>query len=158
VAREYTLSVEVTNPTAVTSLQVVAGSAMPITIIGVMVEARAITGTAGNTGINLIRKSAAATVTAAVRGTHIFKDDPGDANDSLQLGTAFTGHTATAEGTDTDTTRRFGFHTSNGLDRPLTRAERVTVPAGGIAGLKWPSAPPAGTYHISMKIAEGVSD
>lgn len=155
--REYTLSVEVTNPTAVTSLQLAAGTAMPITIVAVAVEARAITGTAGNTGINLTRKTAAATVTAAVRGTHIFKDDPGDAADSLQLGTALSGHTATAEGTDGDIPRRFGFHTSTGLDRPLTRAERVTVPAGGIIGLKWPAAPPAGTYHITLKFAEGAS-
>lgn len=154
-AREYVFERELSSPGAITGLQLAAGTSMPIVIMQVWVTQRSST-TSTQIGLYLVRKTAAATVTAAVSGD-IRKLDPGDAAASLQLGTALTGYTATAEGTDGDVLYRQGVNILNGYFVEPQPELRVTVPAGGIVGVKFSAAPPAGTYSINVFFAEGLS-
>src|SRR5262249_2771850 len=87
--------------TAKTVLQLLAASTTPFEIIRASVTQRGST-TSAQEDIALQRKSAAATVTAGVVGTTVFKDRSGDPTPDLQLSTSGTGVDASAEGTDTD--------------------------------------------------------
>jgi hypothetical protein len=153
-AREYTCTKEIVNPGAVTVLQIAAGTSMPHTLHKVSVTQRTIT-TANQLGVQLVRKTAAATVTAMANNTDVRRTDPGDAASSLQFGTALTGHTATAEGTDGEELDRQGFDVRNGYYYEPQPEDRLTIPGGGIWGIKFSSAPPAGTYIAEYTISEG---
>lgn len=154
-AREYTLSREVTNPTAVTQLQIAAGTAMPIVVMRAWVTQRSTT-TSTAIGVELVRKTAAATVTAAI-AADIKKYDPADAASSVQLGTALSGYTATAEGTDGDAIALEAFNILNGWYFEPQPELRPTVPGGGIIALKFLTAPPNGTYEVGIAFSEGAT-
>jgi hypothetical protein len=127
-AREYTFTKEFTNPTAVTQLQIAAGTAMPVVIMRAWITQRTST-TSTAVGVQLRRKTAAATVTAAVLNTDIRRLDPGDSGSSVQLGTA--------------------------LYEPQPEL-RPTVPGGGIIALKLATAI-TGTVEVGIQFAEGLS-
>lgn len=82
----------------------------------------------------LVRKSAAATVTAAVAGTTLLKQNPVAPTTDASLGTSATGITASAEGTNGEQTLARGFNVLNGQETVYTPEERVIVPQGGIIG------------------------
>jgi hypothetical protein len=138
----------------VTLLQVAAGTAMPLVVIRAWFTETGITA-AGQIAAEVVRKTAAATVTAAVSGD-LKKVDPGDAAASVQLGTALSGYTGTAEGTDGDAMDIQGFDIRNGYYYTPVPEERETVPGGGIIALKLLSAPANGTYYAGIVFREGV--
>jgi hypothetical protein len=153
-AREFVFSKEFTNPTAVTQLQIAAGTAMPIVIMQAWVTQRTST-TSTQIGVQVLRKSAAATVTAAVAGD-LRKLDPGDSATVVQLGTALTGYTATGEGTNSDIVHEEGFNILNGFYYEPQPELRPTVPGGGIIALKLLTAI-TGTVQVGFRYAEGLS-
>jgi hypothetical protein len=130
----------------VTLLQVAAGTAMPLVVIRAWFTETGITA-AGQIAAEVVRKTAAATVTAAVSGD-LKKVDPGDAAASVQLGSA--------EGTDGDAMDIQGFDIRNGYYYTPVPEERETVPGGGIIALKLLSAPANGTYYAGIVFREGV--
>lgn len=152
-SRVYVFEKSLVNPTGVTQLQIQAAAAISFEIIRVWVNQSTST-TSGQTAIQIVRKAAAATVTAAVIATNIRPLDPDDAASQVQVGTTATGFTATAEGTDGDIMVEEGFNILNGyLYLPLPE-ERITVKGGGLIAIKFPSAPPAATYKIGVMFAE----
>lgn len=153
-AREYVFSRELTNPTAVTLLQIAAGTAMPIVIMRARLTQRLST-TSTQVGIQILRKTAAATVTAAVAGD-LRKLDSGDSATVVQLGTALTGYTATAEGTNGDILHEEGFNLLNGFYYEPQPELRPTVPGAGIVGIKLLTAI-TGTVQVEFVFAEGLS-
>jgi hypothetical protein len=155
IAREYSFTKEFTNPTAVTQLQIAAGTAMPLVIMRAWITQRTST-TSTAVGAQLRRKTAAATVTAAVLNTDIRRLDPGDSGSSVQLGTALSGYTASAEGTDGEIIVEEGFNILNGWYYEPQPELRPTVPGGGIIALKLATAI-TGTVEVGIQFAEGLS-
>jgi len=84
----------------------------------------------------LTRKTAGATVTAAVAGTTLLKQNQIQPTTDASLGTSATGITASAEGTDGEQTLARGFNVLNGQETVYTPEERVIVPQGGIIAQK----------------------
>lgn len=84
----------------------------------------------------LVRKTAAATVTAGVAGTTVLKQNPVSPTTDASLGTSATGITASAEGTDGELTDARGWNILNGQETVYTPEERVIVPQGGIIAQK----------------------
>jgi hypothetical protein len=150
----YTFSRALTNPTAVTQLQIATAAGKPIQILRAWFSANnAAAPASAGVAIQLNRKSAAATVVAAV-AADIVKTNPSDGASTVQLGTALTGYTASAEGTDTDLLYRDAFNDLNGwLYLPIPE-ERITVTGGGFVGMKLLLAPPAGTYYAGVTFVE----
>jgi len=150
--RVYTYRRQFVSPGAVTALQLATGATKPIAIVRAWCSQVGST-TSAQTSIRLIRKTAAATVTAAV-GTDFVDHDLSDPAASLQVGTALTGHTATVEGTDGDIIIAEGFNVLNGWLYLPVPEERIIVPAAGIVGVKFPVAPAAATYEIGVTFGE----
>jgi len=149
----YTLRHEATVSTAITLLQLVAGAAVPFEILSALLTQRGSI-TSVQEKIAFVRKSAAATVTTAVAGTHLFKTKPGDPTAGLQLGTALTGVIATAEGTDTDVPYEEGFNVLNGWKYQPVPEERLYVAGGAILGLKFRTAPASQVWQMAITIRE----
>lgn len=87
--------------------------------------------------IQLLRKSAAATVTSY---TPLLLD-PGDGAAKSVGGTSATGITATAEGTDGNIHITESFNVLSGYLYLPTPDERIIVPAAGIFAVKFPTSP-----------------
>lgn len=145
----YEVSVLITNPGAVTNLVIHAAATKPVVLIYAAVEpAQATLVTEAGAVIRLVRKTAAGTYTAIAATTFLNLDNGIDA-------TFTAGHTATAEGTETDGTSR-GWNSKVGFEWRPTPEEYILVPAGvanGIA-LKSVTAPPAGVYAFTMRAVE----
>lgn len=101
--------------------------------------------------IQILRKTAAATVTTF---TPVLQGANYPA--ALAVGsTSGTGITASGEGTDGDILDEQGFNILNGyLWTPTCEAERITVPAGGIVAVKFPSAPTSALYKTLVTFGE----
>lgn len=100
----------------------------------------------------LVRKSTAATVTAGVVGTTVYKLDPNAPTPDLVLSTSGTGITASAEGTNTDEVLVDAQNTQSGwLYLPIPE-ERIHVPPGGIIALTLMAAPAA-----ALTISAGIT-
>lgn len=149
----YNLRHQATVSTAISVLQLLAGSSTPFEIIRSSATQRGST-TSAQEDIALVRKSAAATVTAAVVGTHLFKDRLGDPTPDLQLSTSGTGVIATAEGTDTDVPVREGFNVLNGWLHLPVPEKRQLVRASAIMALKYLTAPASQTWNWLIEIRE----
>jgi hypothetical protein len=141
------------NPTGVTQLQIQAAAAIPIVIIRAWVSQSTST-TSGVGRVEIVRKTAAATVTAAVIATDIRPFDPDDAASQVQVSTTATGYTATGEGTDGDVLYQDNFNILNGWLWLPVPEERIWVKGGGIIALKYPASPPAATYDCGIIFAE----
>ena len=149
----YTFSRSFTNPGAVTLLQIAANAARPLVPLRAWVSQHASV-TSTQVAAELVRKTAAATVTAAVAADFKKHLPTQDANCTVQLGTALSGHTATAEGTDGDDFNAEGWNILNGWLYLPVPEERIVVPGGGIVGLKLLVAPPAATYRAGITFVE----
>lgn len=138
--------------TAITILQVKAGAAngFQVTRAWISQGASAVSATAN---IALLRKSSAATVTAAALGTTLFAHDPATTS-GVSLGTTATGYTATSEGTDSDEIWSQGFNTLIGALYLPTPEERIFVPPGGIIALKFTVAPASATWTAGITFKE----
>ena len=152
-AREYVFTHVFTNPGAVTLLQYVPAAAIPVRVLQASVTQSSST-TSTQLEAKLLRKTAAATVTAAVANTDIRRLDPGDAATTAQLGTALSGYLATVEGTDGEILDDQGTNTLNGYYFEPQPERTPTVPGGGIIALKL-GASFTGTVIAQLTVAEG---
>lgn len=142
-----------TISTAITVLQLKAGAAAPIEILRMSLTQKGST-TSAEEKIAVVRKTAAATVTAAVAGTTLVKPRTNDPVAAASLGTAATGYTGTAEGTDGDELIHDGFNVLTGwLYLPIPE-ERIWIPGGGILALKFLTAPASQEWHASITFRE----
>lgn len=149
-ARMYTVSQVVTNPGAVTNLNLQANATKPFVVVRVLIElAQATIPTSANARVRLVRKTAAPTVTSIAASTFL-NHDPTDSDSGVTAG-----HTATAEGTDGDFVER-GWRSDIGFDWAPTPEEYIVI-GGGTAngfGVKHNVAPPAGNYSFTITFHE----
>lgn len=149
----YILRDEQTVSTAITCLQAKAGANCGFEIIEAGVTQKGST-TSASESIALVRKTAAATVTAGSMGTSVFLNDPNEGNPQLTLSTSGTGIRGTAEGTDGDIIVKEGFNVLNGwLHQPPPEC-RIWVPPAGIIALKFLTAPASQLWQFWMKLRE----
>lgn len=149
-ARMYTVTVVVTNPGAVTNLNIQANATKPFAVVRCKIDpAQTSLVTDAGARIRLVRKTAAPTVTAIAASTFL-NHDPTDADSG-----ATAGHTATAEGTDGDFIEE-GWNARFGYDFAPTPEEYIVVPAGVANGFGMKSnvAPPAGAYTFKITYHE----
>jgi hypothetical protein len=149
-ARMYTVSQVITNPGAVTNLNLQANATKPFVVVRVLIElAQATIPTSANARVRLVRKTAAPTVTA-IAASAFLNHDPTDSDSGVTAG-----HTATVEGTDGDFIER-GWRTDTGFDWAPTPEEYIVVPAGTANGfgVKHNVAPPAGNYAFTVTFHE----
>ncbi|HEX4381236.1 MAG TPA: hypothetical protein VH022_14435 [Candidatus Acidoferrum sp.] len=144
--------------TAITIIQLKAGANNAIEIIRASLTQRGST-TSAQEDIALIRKSAAATVTAAIDSpgsntSTLVRRDPNQSAPSATLSTSGTGITASAEGTDTETVLREAFNVLNGWLYLPTPEERIYVPPAGIIGLKFLTAPASQNWDAEVVFME----
>jgi hypothetical protein len=107
--------------------------------------------------VRIVRKTAAATVTAGAVGTNIF-DLTGNSTNGAgtfrgTLSTSATGVVATAEGTDGDIDHQFNFNVLTGYTKDFQPENGIWVPASGIIALKL-KAVAALTYDCELWIQE----
>lgn len=146
----YTLNRSVTTSTAITIAQIKAGATNPLEILRVALTQSDVT-TSAQAALRLLRKSAAATVTSFTP----LKLHPSYPAADAVGGTAATGITATAEGTDGDILDDAGFNILNGyLWTPSCEEERIYVPPAGIFAVKFPVAPTSALYKLVVTFGE----
>jgi hypothetical protein len=151
-AREYCIRGTATNPGAITLVQIVPTSSVGIAILRAEIASNQVTNQQQQVAI--VRKSAAATVTAGSVGTNVFKTSLADPSPNLTLSTTTTGIIATAEGTDSETPYLTYFNLqSNFLYLPVPE-ERINIGPSAIGALKLTAAPPSGTYAFLVTIME----
>ncbi len=138
-----------TVSTAITILQLKAGANTPLEILRASVAQTGLSASAMQ-AVNLLRKTAAATVTAFTA----LKNNPNDPAAGAVGGTAATGYTATVEGTDGDILVAGAFNVLNGWEWLPTPEERITVDAAGILALKFPAAPTSAAWKAAIWFRE----
>lgn len=131
---------DVAVSTAITLIQVKAGADTSLEIIRAWCSQEN-TDTSDQQEIQIVRKTAAATVTSF---TPILLSPNYGAAKAVG-GTAATGHTATVEGTDGDIVYRDAFNLINGWLYVPTPEERIKLAGGDTIGLKLTAAPGAST-------------
>lgn len=102
----------------------------------------------------LIRKSVAATVTAAVVGTTLLKLNPLAVTPDASLSTSGTGITASVEGTNSDLTSQRAWNSSNGQEQIAADTGRFLAPQGGIFAQTLFVAPSALVMYAEMEVME----
>lgn len=150
----YTLTnLGVTISTAITVLQFLAGSAGAVEVMSASLTQTGLTAS-GQSIAAVLRKSAAATVTAATAGTHLLKNNPANPTSNATLSTSGTGLTASAEGTNGEQTSKRAFNNLNGYDYNPFPEGRLLVPASGIVALTFLAAPSSATWYGEMVVRE----
>lgn len=142
--RPFVLTDTRTVATAITVLQLTAPSTMAVEILSASAtQSTSVTSAAAE--IALVRKSAAATVTA-LTPLRLFPGGPAASSTG--------GRTATAEGTDTDLVIQEGFNILNGWVYTPVPEERIFVPPSAIIGLKFTAAPTSATWKTRIVFRE----
>lgn len=139
--------------TAISALQLKPGTNGPVELLRASFTQSTST-TSTQLAAGVIRKSAAATVTLAVAGTHLKKMNPAAPTSDASLGTTATGITASAEGTNSDLTIQRGLNILNGWEWLPTAEERMIVPQSGFVALTFLSAPPSATWFAELAFRE----
>ena len=134
--------------TAITILQIKAGAAA-LDILRATVT-QGLSETSTQEQAEIVRKSAAATVTSFTPR----KFNPNAPAALAVGGTAATGYTGTAEGTDTDILIDEGWNILNGWIWVPTEAERMDVDQTGIIASKFQVAPASATWRAAFTIRE----
>jgi hypothetical protein len=152
-SRVFTVSAVITNPGAVTNLNIQASATKTLVVVKANIElAQATVPTSANARVRLVRKTAAPTVTSIAASTFLNHDGEGAADSS-----ATAGHTASAEGTDGDFIERgWGGTTGFFFEWAPTPEEYIMIPAGTANGfgIKHNVAPPAGNYAFAITFHE----
>ena len=143
----------VTISTAISLLQLKPGTNGPVEILRAAINQGSST-TSAAIQAGLIRKTAAATVTLGVAGTHLLKQNPVNPTSDASLGTSATGITASAEGTNGELTITRGFNDLNGMEWLPTPEDRVMVAQSAFAALTFLSAPPSATRFGELVFRE----
>lgn len=135
--RSYSYRRQITNMAADRALlQIQAPSDASIVILRAWVG-QSSSETSTQTAVRIVRKSAAATVTAAVIATDVFPLDPDDAASTLQVGTANTGYNASTAGTNSGTLIQEAYNiVGNGWLYLPVPEERIVVKAGAFIALE----------------------
>lgn len=150
-SRPFVVSQVITNPGAVTNLVIHAAALKPVVLVRAKISlAQAAIPTAANARVRLVRKTAAGTYTSIAATAFVNLDAGPDA-------TFTAGHTASAEGTETDFMEE-GWGSSTGWvwDWAPTPEEYWVIPAGvgnGVA-IRSNVAPPAGNYAFTFTAHE----
>lgn len=151
-ARMYTVSIPITNPGAVANLVIMAHATKPFVLVRAKIElAQATIPSAANAAVEIVRFTAAPTVTSIAASTFM-NHDPTDADAGFTAG-----HTASAAGTVTDASNEGWGSTTGWLwDWAPTPEEYILCPAGTANGLgiRHTTAPPAGVYRFLMTAHE----
>ena len=142
--REYVARNSAIHAAAITILQLTAPAATSFDVVRAWVTQSAST-TSAQAVVQLNRKSAAATVTALT---------PVRLNTGDPVSVVTAGHTATAEGTDTDILIREGFNVLSGWLYLPVPEERITVRPGETLALKFPTAPASHTWEYGITYIE----
>lgn len=135
--------------TAITIIQLKAGASRGLELLRAKIS-QAVSETSTQEHIQILRKSAAATVTSRTP----LKLNPDDGAADAVGGTAATGITATAEGTDGDVLIEEGFNILNGWEWLPTPEERIVAHAGDFLALKFGTAPASQTWYASLYFRE----
>lgn len=139
----------VTISTAITVIQVKAGASNPLWLLRAYIgQENSIVSVQER--IRIVRKTVAATVTSS---TPLLYDTDDTAAKAVG-GTAATGITGTAEGTDGDLLVGRCFDVRMGMEWIATPLEMIYVPAGGIIALKFPVAPASQLWTAQMVFLE----
>lgn len=138
-----------TVATAITILQVKAGSKSPLELIRAGLSQKGST-TSAQESIQILRKTVGAAVTGATPAL-LNPNDPAAGAASSSTGT---GYVATSEGTDSTILLEDGFNVLNGWMFLPTPEERIYVPAGGILAMKFPTAPASQSWNAYMVFRE----
>lgn len=126
---------------------------MPVLVLSATITQSSST-TSTQLDVKLLRKTAAATVTAAALNTDIRRLDQADAGSSAQLGTALSGYLATAEGTDGEIIDEQGINALTGYYWEPQPERTVNTAGGGIIALKLGTAF-TGTLIAELTFKEG---
>jgi len=145
----YVVRQAITNPGAITLLQIKAGASNPFKLLRAWVSQTPST-TSAQLDIQILRKSGAATVTSF---TPLLLR-PSDPAANAVGGASATGYTATGEGTDGDLLIQEGFNILNGYLYLPVPEERIVVPVAGIIGLKFAIAGGNFTFKCGMIFGE----
>jgi hypothetical protein len=152
-SRPFTVTAVITNPGAVTNLNLQAPATRPLVIVRAKITlAQATIPAAANARVRLQQFTAAPTVTS-IAATTFLNHDGASSSDS----TATAGHTATVAGTETDFIEEgWGSTTGWMFDFSPTPEEYILVAAGtgNGFGIKHNVAPPAGNYAFSITFHE----
>lgn len=135
--------------TAITPVQFKAGTNGMAEILRASLS-QGSTPTSAQPAAALVRKTAAATVTTGVAGTTVVKQNPINPTTDASLGTAATGITASAEGTNGEQFVSDGFNDLNGMVYLPAQEERPAVPQGGIIALAFLTAPQSATRYARI--------
>ena len=135
--------------TAITIMQYKAGAANPAYLVRVAVS-QGLSETSTQEQCIILRKTAAATVTSFTP----LKNDPDSVAAFGVGGTAATGITATAEGTDGDILVNDGWNILNNFLWVRSCECEIKIPAGGILAVKFPVAPASATWRAYMVVEE----
>lgn len=148
-SRGYKIPVVITNPGAVTNVQLTAQAARSMCVTHVVIKpAQATLVTDAGARCRIGYKSATATGLTSVAATTFVALQQSDADSGITVG-----HTATGEGTDGDFFE-IGWRSVEGLDWFPTPEEYISVPGGGIVMIKHNVAPPAGVYAFEITAHE----
>lgn len=150
-SQPFTISTVITNPGAVTNLNVQAAATKIFVVIrATIMLAQATIPTAAGCRVRLIRKTATPTGLTSIAASTFMNHNPSDNDASLTAG-----HTATGEGTDGDFVEK-GWRSDIGFEWQATPEEYIVIPAGTANGfgLKSNVAPPAGVYEFTLVVHE----
>jgi hypothetical protein len=139
----------VTISTAITIIQIKAGATWPLWLVRATLTQKGST-TSAQERVQILRKTAAATVTSATALLY----DGDDIAAKAVGGTTSTGITATGEGTDGDVLVDRGFNVLNGFEWVATSFDSILVPAAGFIALKFPTAPASQVWSAQMYFVE----
>jgi len=136
-SRYYTIKHDAISVTgAITIIQLKAGTGVVCRIVRLEIS-QSLSTTSAQVRTQIVRKSAAATVTSY---TPLLMDGGDNAAKSVG-GTAATGITASAEGTNTDILHSATWNALSGYLYLPVPEERIVIPAAGIIGVLFPAAP-----------------
>jgi hypothetical protein len=150
--RGYKITVQITNPGAVTNLQITAPATRSVVITHVVIKpAQAALVTDAGARVRLGYKTATATglVSVAVTSSSVVSLQQSDADSGMTIGHS----AATTEGTDGDSFIE-GWRSLDGLDWFPTPEEYISFPGGGIFMIKHEVAPPVGVYSFEITAHE----
>lgn len=147
--RGYKIPVTITNPGAVTNIQLTAPATRAVVITHIEIKpAQAALVTDAGARVLLGYKAVTSTGGTAVAATTFVNLQQSDSDSGMTVV-----HTATAEGTDGDSFSK-GWRSVDGLDWFPTPEEYISIPGGAIFMIKHAVAPPAGVYTFEITAHE----
>lgn len=149
-ARAYSVTLPATSiASAISLIQIKAGSTSGLTILRAQVSQSNVS-VSSMVGIEIVRKTAAATVTSATPTPLLTNDAAAQAVG----GTAATGYNATVEGTDGLALLVDSFNVLNGWLYLPVPEERILVPPSGIIAVKFLTTPATANWQGTVIFQE----